>query len=216
MIKKAKSLIDNAVAAVEKTLRRGQVFIKPAQIEEIAKNVANNTAGEGSSLIEGDYVVFPTDEEQLKKQLIGVYFTKSQRDNNRPSIGLVTEVVRNKRVITLRLFAGPFTRGYRKLNASGNGPGDEMIYPSGQPADDFRQSLASMYETWKAYMGKIVHVDARPAVKVWGLKDNVTVGPDGRFDPTKDYEPREQRIGEYSYASKEEVEAELGYKFDEE
>lgn len=215
MIKKAKGLIENAVAAVEKTLRRGQIFIKADKVEEAAKSVANNTAGEGSSLMENDYVVFPADEEQMKKQLIGVYFTKSQKDNNRPSIGIVTEVVRNKRVITLRLFAGPFTRGYRKLNASGNGPGDEMIYPSGEPADDFRQSLANMYETWKSYCGKIVHVDARPALKVWGLKDNVTVGPDGRFDP-KDYEVREQRIGEYSYATQEEVETELGYKFDEE
>lgn len=216
MIKRAKTLVANAVAAFANTVRRGQEAVKSDKLLEVAQQVTNNVAGEGSSLMENDYVVFPKDEEELKKQLVGMYFTKSQKDNKRPSIGLIVEVVRNKRVITLRLFSGPFTRGYRTLNAAGNGPGDEMLYPSGQPADDFRQSMASMYETWKSYCGKIVHVDARPAVKVWALKDGATPGADGRFDLKDDYTPRDQRIGEYSYSTQEAVETELGYKFDEE
>lgn len=216
MLKKAKDLIKNAKKAIGNTLRQGQSLVKPEKLLEVADKVANNSAGQGSSLMENDIIIFPTSEADLKEQLIGVYFTDRQRKEDRPSIGLIVPVIREQRIITLRLFGGPFSRGYRNLNAAGTGPGDEMLYPTGQPAVDFRQSLASMYETWKAFLGKFVQVDARPVVPVWGLKDGVTPGTDGRFDPAKDYEKREQRIGEFSYVSKEAAEQALGAPLEEE
>lgn len=209
-------MIVNAVAAFGNLVRRGQEVIKQKDVVKAAQDTANNVAGEGSSILEGDIICFPGNEDELKSQLIGMYFNQAQKQNNRPSIGLIVPVVRNKRITTIRIFGGIFSRGLRPLNAAGDGPGEGFVYPGGTPAEDFRQSLASMYETWKAFNGKFVRVDSRSNMDVWGLKDNVTPGADGRFDPEKDYEKRTQRIAEFSYVDQATVETELGYKLDEE
>jgi len=208
-------MIANAVAAFGSMVRRGQEVIKAKDIVAVAQDTANNVAGEGSSILEGDIICFPATEDELKAQLIGMYFNQTQKTNKRPSIGLIVPVVRNKRIMTIRIFGGIFSRGLRPLNAAGDGPGEGFVYPAGEPAEDFRQSLASMYETWKSFNGKFVQVDRRSVMDVWGLKDNVTPDANGRFDPEKDYEKRQQRIAEFSYVDQAAVEAELGYKLDE-
>lgn len=205
MLKNSSNLITSALKAVGGTLRRGQAIVKPEEIGQLAEKVSNSVAGESAGLMENDYIVFPKTEDELKAQLIGIYFTERQKKEKTPSIGLVVEVIRGGRVIALRLFAGPFTRGYRQLNAAGNGPGDDFIYPTGAPAEDFRQSMASMYDTWKLFLGKIVHVVARPTVKVWGLQNGAVMNEAGRFDDNQ-YEVRNQRIGEFEYVEASDVE----------
>lgn len=206
-----KRVQDGAFLRAGQSIKVGDVAIKAANDRP---NV--QTEGQGS-LQQGDIVIFPTTEEQLKSQLFAQTFSAEQKN---PTVGIVVLVKRDGKYVSIRLFPSVFTRGIRRVqdaevvDEEGNliKPAtwqQDMLYPEGAPAKEVRDTPGSIYNSLLPLLGKAVKVE-----RVDIFNDAQVVKPGVVFEAGKrlndsDYTTGRRRLLAFEYTDiPEEVTAE--------
>lgn len=151
---------------------------------------ADNNEDYSSSFQKGDEFTIPADETTYNERFIARKRFRNQRNY---SIGIIVSVNRDGKDIVLPLYQSIFMCGYRLVTPHGV-PSNEIVYPQGEPAEDFQNAYSCAYSAFSALRGKTIKVSDTVVRECWLPKRDSK--PPYSYD---DYEKRKRRIYTFQY-----------------
>lgn len=151
---------------------------------------ADNMEAFSSSVQKGDEFTIPADEPTFNERFVA---RKRFRDQRNYSIGILVSVNRGGKDITLPLYQSVFMCGYRIVTPLGT-PSNEIVYPKGEPAEDFQKAYSCAYSAFSQIRGKTIKVIDVATPECWLPKR-------GSKPPYSwnDYEKRKRKIYTFQY-----------------
>lgn len=151
---------------------------------------ADNIEDYSSHIQKGDEFTVPADETTFNECFIARKYCRDQRNY---SIEVLVSVNRCGKDIILPLCQSIFMCGYRLVTPHGF-PSNEIVYPQGEPAEDFQNAYSCAYSAFSALRGKTIKVSDTVVRECWLPKRNSK--PPYSYD---DYEKRKKRIYTFKY-----------------
>lgn len=169
--------------------RDGQETILDERAVLLAMSADNNEAF-SSSVQKGDEFTIPADEPAFNERFVA---RKRFRDQRNYSIGVLVSVKRGGKDIVLPFYQSIFMHGYRLVTPQGT-PSKDIIYPKGEPAEDFQNAYSCAYSAFSALRGKNIKVVDVVIRECWLPKRNSK--PPYSWN---DYEKRKRKIYTFQY-----------------
>lgn len=134
--------------------RNGQETILDEKAVLLAMSADNNEVFSTSNLVKDDEITIPADEATFNERFIAY---KSSRNQENYSIEFLASVKRGEHEIVVSLNQSVFMRGYRLVTPQGT-PSKDIIFPKGEPAEDFQNAYSCAYSAFSVLRGKNIKV----------------------------------------------------------
>lgn len=151
---------------------------------------ADNNEDYSSTIQKGDEFTVPADETTFNECFIARKYCRDQRNY---SIEVLVSANRGGKDIILPLCQSIFMCGYRLVTPHGI-PSNEIVYPQGEPAEDFQNAYSCAYSAFSALRGKTIKVTDIVVRECWLPKRDSN--PPYSYD---DYEKRKRKIYTFQY-----------------
>lgn len=150
---------EELIKAAQENLRKcgsrdGQETILDERAVLLAMSADNNEVFSTSNLSKDDEITIPADEATFNERFIAY---KSSRNQENYSIEFLASVKRGGHEIVVSLNQSVFMRGYRLVTLQGT-PSKDIIFPKGEPAEDFQNAYSCAYSAFSVLRGKNIKV----------------------------------------------------------